>query len=134
MIRVLAVAPDDVAKTATVLAHFVSKIFSRGSGGTNPQKMLQTAINGNSVMWVIAEDKTPLGVAFTGVEEWMEGRRLRIIGLAGNSMHKWLETFTEEMKRHGREEDCKIMVAEGRPGWGRALGLKPVRHVIEMET
>ena len=84
-------------------------------------------------MWIIADGKTPLGVAFTQVEPWIEGKRLRIVGLAGSQMAKWLDAFKDEMKKHGRDEGCKGMVAETRRGMARALGLKPVRVIIEME-
>ena len=133
MIRVFAVPPDDVADAVKTLGRFVEQIFSRGSGGCDPFRLVRKACRNEAVMWVIADDKTPLGVAFTQTELWIEGKRLRIVGVAGSKMRTWLKTFTDEMKKHGRDEGCEKLVGEGRPGWGRVLGLKPVRTVIEME-
>jgi len=134
MIRVLAVPPDDVTGAVRILEQFVELMFSRGSSGCDPCRVVHDACRNKAVMWVIADDKTPLGVAFTQTELWIEGKRLRIVGVAGTQMAKWLRTFTDEMKKHARDEGCEKLVAEGRLGWAKVLGLKPVRTVIEMEA
>lgn len=133
MIRVLPVEPENVGVITNIMRGTIEKLLKRGSHGFHPIGVVDRVMKEEAVMWVIADDAKPMGIAFTHIERWVEGNVLRILAVAGDGMSEWLEIFTNAMKDHGRENQCFQMVTEGRKGWAKALGLKPVRQVYEME-
>lgn len=133
MMRVLPVSPEDIFAITQIMNDVIEKLLKRGSHGFHPLGVIDRAMKKEVVVWVIADDDSPKGIAFTHIERWVEGNVLRILAVAGDGMSEWLDTFTQAMKDHGKENECFQMVTEGRKGWGKALGLKPVRQVYEME-
>ena len=133
MIRILPVEPENVGAITQIMRHTIEKLLKRGSHGFHPVGVYDRTMKGEVVMWAIADDDKPMGVAYTHVERWVEGNVLRILAVAGDNMSEWLEEFVDAMKEHGKNHQCFQMVTEGRKGWGPVLGLKPVRQVYEME-
>ena len=132
-IRILAVEPKNVGEVSYIMQGTIERLLRRGSQGFHPLGVIDRVMKEEAVMWVIADDDRPMGIAFTHIERWVEGNVLRILAVAGDGMSEWLEIFTDAMKDHGRNNQCIRMVTEGRKGWEKALGLKPVRYVYEME-
>lgn len=101
-------------------------------GGADPAQMLDAGMTGKAVFWLAMGDE-PLGLIVTEVNEWPEGRVLRILCLAGERMKAWLPEWHRVAREHARANECVKIVTEGRRGWERVLGMKPVRYVYELE-
>lgn len=128
---IYALSPAQVEKHAGTLRPYLER--GCASGVADPGEMLDLCLGGEALAWVILDGGLK-GVAVTEVNTWPKGRVLRILCVAGDGMDAWLGAFTRTMRDHARANDCMKIVAEGRKGWGRVLGLKPARHVYEMEV
>ena len=126
-----ALTPQQVALYGTAVWPYVVK--GCVGGGADPREMMNMALRGSVVVWVAIVDNDIKGAVVTEVNDWPENRALRILSLGGDGMKDWIGAVVETLRDHARTNGCDRLVTEGRRGWERVLGLKPVRFVYEME-
>lgn len=136
--RVYALRPAQVEYHRDVLQPLMLRaVERRGSGGFDPFQVFDDAVSGKSVIWVVFDEDRPLAVLVTGLETWPEGKVLRVQAMAGRGFRKWAGMAREALEAHAHANGAindsgeARMVAEGRKGLGRILGVEPTRYVFE---
>lgn len=127
---VYALTPPQLAQYAAAVWPLVER--GCAGGGADPREMMVMALRGDAVVWVVIHDEDIKGAVVTEVNDWPECRALRILAMGGDGMKHWIGAVVDTLKAHARANGCDRLVTEGRRGWERVLGLKPVRYVYEM--
>ena len=118
-----------------VLEPLVKKACDRSRGEYTPEQVLDYVLDETWVLWVATggEDlPLPTAIAATHLEEWPSGRRVcRLCFVAADDMESWPESF-KTIQEYAKQEQCESVCINGRGGWQRRMGWKPVSYNYEV--
>lgn len=132
--KLMAVPPSMVADFWPVALPLVERAYRRVDVAM-PNDFRQRLEEESALLWLVADANHDVLHAFiTELVVRPSGTKVcRIIVSAGREMGSWLP-LQAEFERYAKAEGCSKIVAEGRPGWARALhGYKEIRRVIEKD-
>ena len=107
--------------------------------GFNPYLVIDRALDQMSEIWLIMIRGKVRGVMVTSVEDWPMtdefegGLVVQVEALGGKGVLKYIRRIVESVKVYARMKDAVLVVASGRPGWSKILGLRPVAHILHLE-
>ena len=135
MIDILPVSPDLKNDAVKATESYIRSLFKKSSMGLSLASMSKDIDANKATMWIIAKDQKPVGMAFTTIEDWKEGRTLIINAVAGEGLDGWFSRFLDVMRDYKTAEGCVACYSTARKGFMkyRDLGIRPVRYVYEVE-
>lgn len=77
---------------------------------------------GQSVLYVIGDDKQAYGAAVACVMVYPQLRSVRVRYVGGDRMKDWLKELRKVIDIFALENDCQYIESVGRGGWKRAWG------------
>lgn len=132
--KLMAVPPEYVPDFWPVARPLIERAYQRVDIFM-PTDFVERLIAGNALLWVVAVGVEDVLHAFiTELAVRPSGAKVcKIVVSGGKQMNEWLP-LQAEFERYAKAEGCSKIVAEGRPGWARALhGYKEIRRVIEKD-
>lgn len=130
---VYSLKPDHIAEYYKFLRDYLIAAAKRSPSDIDPVRAFDMGIKGEATFWMAMDRRAPKGLLVTRIEDWPKGPMCRVLMAGGRDMHLWLEDAMGTIQEHAIANGCKGLVAEGRKGWGRVLGVKPARYVYEKE-
>ena len=82
---------------------------------------LRSALSHGALLWIAWDGTEVLAAAVTQLLVLPRGKVCNIVACGGAHMDHW-RAFIADIESYARCESCIAVRAEGRRGWGRALG------------
>ena len=135
MIDILPVGPELKNDAVRVTEPYIKSLFKKSSMGLSLASMSKDIDENKATMWLAIVDKKPTGMAFTTIEKWREGKVCIINAVAGENLDAWFPRFLDVMREYRDGEGCIACYSTARKGFlkYKHLGIKPIRHVYELE-
>lgn len=132
--QLLAVDPPNVSHAWDIAKPFIKRAYEAIDAPV-PERMFNLLVEGRQLLWIVVDDNLkPIYVFVTELYTRPSGAKVcRLVCGAGERMTEWL-ALQSKLEAYARAEGCSKIVAEGRPGWARALdGYTEIRRVIEKD-
>lgn len=112
------------------IAEGMKDCCERSGGDITPDWLFIACRKGEAILLTFEADKHEiLGALIAVPQQWANERVLRILGLCGREMDRWLE----DLKAYNPPLGIEKVIFEGRPGWAKVPGVREIRRVYEME-
>ena len=103
----------------------LNKAIQRTIGEVGLEDVKNWLKTGQQQLWIIADpdDKEIIGAFTTEIYIYPNQRHLRghLWGTKPNTMHKWIDVWSEPVEKFCKEENISHIETAGRDGWTRAL-------------
>lgn len=132
--QLVAVDPANVKTVWPLVQPYINRAFEEMDAPV-PIDMFQSLVSGRALAWIVCDDQMrTIYVFVTELYVRRSGTKVcRLVCGAGERMNEWLP-LQAKLETYARAEGCSKIVAEGRPGWARALdGYTEIRRVIEKD-
>ncbi len=126
MFRVVAVPPAQVRAMVPHVWHLLEMACSRDCE-LSPADLVRDCLERAALLWVIFEDGAPVGVCVTRCErrnsDGVELVHIAVFG--GEGGRRWASALQATLRDYRKQLGRAALVAHGRKGIGRMLGLPP---------
>jgi hypothetical protein len=95
--------------------------------------LLDMCLRGDLTVWVVERNKKIIAAVLTEVKKTPKRKFLSIPWVGGSHMRDWLDPILEIFSSYGKSVGCDSMTGEGRKGWCRVAGFKPLTTVFIKE-
>lgn len=132
--KLICVDPIHVNAMWPIVAPMIDRAFAEVDAHV-PVDLFTNLSSGKQLLWVVSDADHEVIYAFiTELYVRRSGAKVcRLVAGAGERMDEWLN-LQVHLEDYARAEGCAKIVAEGRPGWHRALdGYREIRRVIEKD-
>lgn len=92
--------------------------------------LLMPLRRGDYFLWVTEDLKS---AAITSFDHWPEYQVMRVLALGSEVHRDWIRGF-EDFKKFAASHGAKYVIPDGRKGWSRVLGTKPVSYNYMVST
>ncbi len=125
MFNIFAVRPDLVTATASWIPHLIAR--ADNARGASVSDMLNDCVAEKAVFWIVEDtiNSTPVGVVFTRIVTRFGERGIDIMLVGGVRGLEWAPALRKRMHEYREAENAQMLLAPGRKGWGRVLGMTP---------
>jgi hypothetical protein len=101
--------------------------------GFDPEHMIIEAIEDRALIWPIQIDGKISGVMATTILEWPKiGRIVAVQCLGGDGLLPHVPKIKRIVALYRDRIGAKLAVTQGREGWSKPLGLKPVGYLYHL--
>ncbi len=119
-----------------VVEPLIAKACEASRGEYSPEQVRDYILDETWVLWIgsdpDADVPLPEAVAATHLEDWPGGQRVcRLCFVAAENMDDWRRAF-ETIHGYAVKEECAFIRTEGRTGWARVMGWKPISQMYEV--
>lgn len=130
--KVYLVPLEDVNLWWPNVAGYLNKAVTRQDKTDIHNVYLDVVVNGHS-LWIVLDEELQLkGAAVTVIMTYPKTACLFVEYLGGEDGHDWKEAMISMLKEWARDNNCRTIEFEGRPGWGRVLKKDGVRVKYEV--
>jgi hypothetical protein len=123
---------DDAPSLWPYVETYVQKAIESAPGDMTMEWAFNKVKEGEIGLLIAHESYVITAACLVRVDEWRDGKRLNVLALGGEKMHKWADEMKAEATEVARSLDCVGIVAHGRKGFDRVFGAKPIATLYEM--
>ena len=102
-----------------IVSESLRKASVRCGGEVDPIDHWRMCRSGSAFLVVAIQRSTILAAGVWRFEEWLTGKKLRCLAIAGGSMSVWYPSYREFIVKMAKIGHATSLVTDGRTGWQR---------------
>lgn len=123
----ICVDPAQLPEIWPRVSFMVRRAMERGD--TTFEEIERDIFSGNALLWLAVDDETILAAVVTHLEIVKNVKVCTITACAGTGLETILP-LEAQLEQFGRDQDCRKMRINGRPGWARVLPKYRTRYIV----